>query len=226
MDNNRASFTELDLGSAKPTSVKMEEIIVTISGDLFGQYARAFVKEAYRKNPLRAEQVNLQEAEVEKYCYYLLSKRVECVQGNCTDFRKLKVLYVPAWIQHNMAMIGRVILRDQGLTLVPEMAEKSDMTYTEAVAVSEKIGMFVDDLQIVQDAMPRTENGDTDVMSTALIADYVRSLKAVTHVASTYVTAFLGMRLKEEIAMSALYRIQYDDIEFIATALTTHRGLY
>ena len=59
-----------------------------------------------------------------------------------------------------------------------------------------------------------------------MIADYVRSLKAVTHVASTYVTAFLGMRLKEEIAMSALYRIQYDDIEFIATALTTHRGLY
>lgn len=226
MDNNRASFTTLDLGSAKPTSVKMEEVVVTINGDLFGQYAKAFVKEAYRKNPLRAEQVDLQESEVEKYCYYLLMKRVECVQGNCTDFRKLKVLYVPAWIQHNMAMIGRVLLRDQGLKLVPEMGEKSDMTYTEAVAVSEKIGMFIDDLQIVQDAMPRTDEGDVDVMSTALIADYVRSLKAVTHVASTYVTAFLGMRLKEEIAMSALYRIQYDDIEFIATALTTHRGLY
>lgn len=86
--------------------------------------------------------------------------------------------------------------------------------------------MLIDDLQIVQDGMPRSSDGNVDVMSTALIAGYVRSLKRVEHVAATYVTAFLGMKLKEEVAMQTLYRVQYDDIEFIATALTSQRGLY
>jgi hypothetical protein len=104
--------------------------------------------------------------------------------------------------------------------------QESKMSFEEALVISEKIGSFQDDLQIVKDAMPRSIEGDVDVMSTALIADYVRALKPVEHVASTYVTAFLGMRLKEEAAMGALYRVQYDDVAFIASALLTQKGLY
>lgn len=226
MSNANASFSQLDLGSAKPISVPMETIEVAIGGELFGDYATAFLKEAYRKNPLRAEQVGLTSDEVQEYVKYLVTKRIQSVRGECSDFRRLKVLYIPAWIQYNLAMIGRVIIRDRGLTLVPVEDEPSSMTLEQAMKVSEKIGMFIDDLQIVQDAMPRDDRGDLDVMSTALIAGYMRSLNPVKHVASTYASAFMGLKLRQEAAFQALYRIQYDDIAFIAAALTTQRGLF
>lgn len=226
MKGDASNFTTLDLGSVKPTSVPTEIIEVKVEGDLFGNYAKAFVKEAIRKNPLRAQQVNLTEDELERYSHYLLTKRIECVVGSCADFRKLKVLFMPAWIQYNLAMIGTVLIRDRGIKLVPIDPNPSEMTFDEALAISEKIGAFEDDLQIVQDAMPRSEEGDVDVMSTALIAGYMRSLNPVKHVASTYAAAFMGLKLKEEMAFAVLYRVQYDDLQYIASALTSQRGIF
>lgn len=225
-NNSNVSFTTLDLGSGQPISVQQEVIEVEISAEnLLGDYALAFVKEAYRVNPLRAEQIELTADELTKYCHYLLFKRVQSVSDECTDFRKLKCLYIPVWIQYNLAMIGEVVIRDKGIKLVPVM-EEPEFTFEDALKVSEKVGMFEDDLQIVQDAMPRDRAGNKDVMSTALIAGYVRSLEKVEHVSSTYVTAFLGMKLREEAAFQVLYRVQYDDTAFIASALTTQRGLF
>lgn len=227
MDNAFASkFDTLDLGSVKPTSIPMQIVEVKVEGDLFSSYAKAFVAEAYRKNPLRAEQIGLTAEEVEAYSRYLVTKRIESVSNNCADFRKLKVLAMPAWIQYNLAMIGEVSIRDRGLKLVPIDSHPSSMSFDEALKVSEKISMFEDDLQIVYDAMPRSTSGDLDVMSTALIAGYMRSLNPVKHVAATYASAFMGLKLAEEMAFATLYRVQYDDIQFIATALTTQRGLY
>jgi hypothetical protein len=106
------------------------------------------------------------------------------------------------------------------------MDKESDMTLERAYQISEKIGSFERDLQIVRDAMPRSMDGNPDVMSSALIAGYVRSYKPVGHPAATYVTAFSNMKLRQEMALSALYRIQYDDVSFIQMALTTQKGLY
>lgn len=222
---NVAAFNTLDLTGTKPISVPTETIHVEVTSDnLLGNYAKAFVAEAYRVAPLRAEQVKLTEEEVQNYCEFLLYQRVLCATNECKDFRKLKVLYIPVWIQYNLSMIGLVDIRDKGLRLVPTMAEPK-MTLDEAYVVSEKIGSFERDLQIVQDAMPRDFHGDKDVMSTALIAGYVRAIEKVEHVASTYVTAFLGMKLREEAAMSVLYRVQYDDVGYIANVLTTDKRI-
>lgn len=221
-----ASFSMLDLGSAKPTSVPMETVEVKIEGDMFELYAKAFVAETYRVHPLRAEQVCLTVDEVVAYTRFLVTKRLQCVHGDCPDFRRLKALYIPVWIQYNLSMIGEVNLRDRGLKLVPVEETPSEMTLDEALKVSERIGMFYDVLQIVQDAMPRDIGGDVDVMSTALIAGYMRCLNPVEHVASTYAAAFMGMKLKEEMTYAVLYRVQYDDAAFIASALTTQRGLF
>lgn len=126
---DKVSFEGLDLGSAKPTSVPVETVVVQLtSSNILGNYARAFVKEAFRVNPLRAEQIKLEEQEVLDYCNYLLTQRVRAVQGQCHDWRKLKSLYIPSWIQYNLSMIGNVLLRDQGLRIVPEMADPSPMT--------------------------------------------------------------------------------------------------
>lgn len=226
MSINASGFETLDLTGAKPTSIPMEIIEVQISSDnLLGNYAKAFVAEAFRVAPLKAQQLNLTMEEVSSYCNYLLYQRILSVKGDCKDFRKLKVLYVPIWIQYNLSMIGEVVIREKGLRMVPTM-EASNMTFEEAVAISEKIGSLENDLQIVQDAMPRDPKGNKDVMSTALIAGYVRSIEKVEHVASTYVTAFLGMKLKEEAAMQVLYRIQYDDVAYIASVLTTEKRIF
>lgn len=221
------TFTNMDLGTGKPISVPMETIEVQVSvSDLVGDYAKAFVKEVWRVNPLRAEQVKLTEEEVLEYCNYLLTKRIEVVNDSCYDFRKLKNLYIPSYVQYVLSMIGRLVARQYGITMMPVMEETSAMTFEEAIIISDKIGAFENDLQIVIDAMPRTIDGNPDVMSTALIAGYVRSLKVLEHPSATYVTAFLDMKLKQETAFQALYRVQYDDIEFIATALTRAKGLY
>lgn len=227
MNTPNVPFAGLDLGSAKPISVPMETIEVVLSSEnLLNGYAKAFVKEATRVNPGLVEQTGITQEMVEEYSKYLLTKRIECVNSNCTDFRKLKLLYIPVWIQYNLSMIGEVIIREKGLRLIPVMDTPSDMTFDQALEISGKIGAFEDDLQMVRDAMPRKESGDRDVMSTAMIAGYVRSLEKVEHVSSTYVTAFLGMKLREEMAMKVLYRVQYDDVGFIASALLSDRGIY
>lgn len=227
MSKLSTNFEQMDLGSVQPISVQMETIEVNVEiSSLVGNYAKAFVHEAYRVNPLRAEQVSLTEEELLDYCNYLLTKRIQVINNECNDFRKLKTLYIPSYIQYVLSMIGKVVNRQFGLTMVPVMSEASKMTFSEAVAISDKIGSFENDLQIVQDAMPRDIHGNDDVMSTALIAGYVRSTKVLNHPAATYVTAFLNMSLRKETAFQVLYRVQYDDLDFIATALTAQKGLY
>lgn len=227
MENSYASFESLDLGTTKPTSIPQETIHVIIATEnLTGQYGKAFVQEARRVNPLRAEQVGLTAEEVQSYAHYLMTKRIQSVNDDCDDFRKLKVLYIPSWIQYCLSMVGKLVKRDIGLVIIPEMEHPSEMTFDEALIISDKIGAFEDDLQIVKDAMPRSMDGNEDVMSTALVADYVRALKPVEHVASTYVTAFLGMKLKEEMAFAALYRVQYDDFEYVSSVLTATKSIY
>ena len=56
-------------------------------------------------------------------------------------------------------------------------------------------------------------------MTTALIADYVRATKELAHPVTTYLTAFLGLKLREENAFKVLYRVQYDDLSYLAQAL-------
>lgn len=224
MDNN---FQNLDLGTGQPTSVPMETVDVQISSQLLVKnYAIAFVREAYRVAPLRAEQVALTSEEVVNYVDYLFTKRVECVDDNCKDWRKLKNLAIPSYVQYILSQVGTVVVRDYGLKLHPVVQTPSTMTFEDALVISDKIRAFENDLQVVVDAMPREKTGNIDVMSCALIDGYVRSFRKAEHVSSTYAAAFANMKLVQESAFNALYRVQYDDLEFIAAALAMQKGLY
>lgn len=227
MSKNIMDFKTLDLGTGAPTSVEMEVIKVEVTADdMVTDYARAFVKEAYRVAPSRAEQVKLTEDEMIAYAKFLLVKRIECIEDDCKDWRRLKSLYIPVFLQYALRMIGKVTIRKRGLTLLPVMTDRDTISLDEALVISNKVGSFEDDLQLVQDAMPRDNNGDVNVMSTALIAGYVRALNEVEHASDTYVAAFLGMKLREEQAFAVLYRTQYDDVEFIRSALTLNKRLF
>lgn len=226
--SNINGFQNLDFTSSNPCPVTTETIVVELTdSNLFDGYAKAFVNETYRVNPLKAEKVQLTEEELTRYVQYLVFQRIQCVKMDCPDYRKLKVLYIPVWIQYVISMIGQVNLRDKGLKLEPEYTKPDDlMKFDEALAVSDKIAAFESELQVVVDAMPRSIEGDADVMTTAMIDGYVRAMSKVGHVSATYVTAFMGMKLKEEAAFKVLYRVQYDDIAFITSVLTKQKGLY
>lgn len=218
-------FSQLDLGTGSPTYHHMDVVHAKISsGELLTQFAKAFVAEAARKNPLRAQVVGLTAEEVDKYCQFLLWQRVLSVKDQCKDWRKLKVLWIPCFVQHTLTLVGKVVDRQVGLTILPEM-EPVEVTLTEAIAISEKIAAFQNDLAMVMDGMPRGPLGSIDLMSTALIADAVRSYRVLQDVSQSYISVFLGLKLQEEQAMSALYRIRYDDIAYIQQALLTQRIL-
>lgn len=212
-------FINLDLGSSKPTVVSHDVIHVIIDPTLIvSGYAKAICDEAERMNPLTFEKNPLSEAELDEYFRFLLYQRVCSVTGECPLWRKLKNLYIPTFLQFAIAMVGRVDLRDRGLTLVPQM-EKPAFSFEQALDVSEKLSYHSDVLAMVKDAMPRSEEGDIDTMSSALIAGYIVSLSPVEHPIATYCAAFLGFKIKEEQAMSVLYRVSYDDVEYIRQAL-------
>lgn len=232
MENNKTvkfdqAIEDLDLSSnSKPTSVRTELIEVEVGTDsLVGDYAHAFVSEAFRVAPLSAEKIGLTEQEITDYCNFLLVKRIEQVNNNCPDWRKLKTLWIPVFIQYVLRMIGRVDIYERGLMMMPVTEVKDVISLNEAFAISEKLGSLSRDLQMVQDAMPRSIYGDKDVMTSAMIAGYARSMQDVGHVSSTYVAAFLGAKLKNEVAFKVLYRVQYDDAEFIRTALIANKAL-
>lgn len=222
-----ATFSNIDLGSPKPISVRMETVQVEIpSESLLGDFAHAFVTEGYRKNPLLAEQVQLTEEEMDKYVHYLIYQRVLQVNDQCVNYRKNKNLYIPAFIQHLIAQVGVVIVRDLGLKFMPVMECADVITFDEALVISDKVGAFERDLAIVIDGFPRSVEGDIDLMSSAVIADYVRTIKPVSHVMSTYLAAFLNLKLREESVFKVLYRVQYDDVDFIKSALLGRKELF
>lgn len=221
------NFSTLDLGSSKAIPMPLERIEVIVSNtDLVRDYAKAFVNECYRVNPLMADRVGLTPDELNSYFDFLLTMRVQSVSGNCNNWNRLKVLYIPSYYQFVLSMVGEVTDRKFGFQFVPKLEQESQMTLEEAMRISSKIGEFLDDLQIVQDAMPRNSEGDINVMGTVIIQNYVCSYREVEHPAFTYVTAMLGNKIAEDVAFSALYRIQYDDVSFIQSALTSTRVIY
>ena len=108
---------------------------------------------------------------------------------------------------------------------VPGSTDTKSYNLDAAEAFSCKLSKYRDGLQMVQNAMPSDFKGDPDVMSCAVINDYVRSLKQDTHPAAAYVAAFAGFQLVEQTSLAALYRIQYDDMNFIKGMYRGARGI-
>lgn len=211
----------------KPIPAQREIIEVEVStNDLIRDYGRAFVLEAKRRNPLEADRQELTEQELLDYCDFLLYQRVQQVNDQDVPWRQLKLLYIPSFVQYCLTLIGRLEIRDLGITLIPVFSGQPKLSLAEAKTISQKIAAFEDDLCVLQDAMPREVTGNQDVMTTVLIAGYMRSMQKVTHLAATYVSAFLNLKLKQETVFASLFRIQYDDLDYIASALATTRGIF
>lgn len=226
MENTKGNFQGLDFGTGSPSPVKMEVVYVQVRVDtLFKDYVHAFIAEAHRRMPLTAELDGaLTEEELLAYAEFLLTQRIKTIEMSCSLWRKLKVLWIPSFIQYVLSTVGEVILRQYGLKFLPKLEQPSAMTFDEAAVISDKISAFEEKLQMVRDAMPRGIEGDVDVMTCAIIDGYIRTREMVSHPSATYVAAFLNATLEKELAFKSLYRIQYDDLEFIRSAMIAGSG--
>lgn len=212
-------YSTLDLGTAKPSVVPYQEVVVEIDPTVIVDgYAEAIRVEAERMNPLTYDRVQLTSEELEKYFRFLIQQRVLSLTGNCPLWRKLKQLYIPSFLQFAISMVGIVDVKRQGIRLVPQI-EDQGVSFEDALATSDRLHYFEGELAMVKDAMPRSPEGDYDTMSTALIAGYMKSMHEVEHPIATYCAAFLGFKLREEQMFSILYRVSYDDIEYLRSTI-------
>lgn len=213
-----ASFANLDFGT-KPTTASLELISVMIDPKLvLSDYAVAYLHELQRRNSTRLQDVELSEEDLNDYFLGLLKLRVDMVKGVCKVWREAKQLLIPSWIEFTLSQIGEVIDTDYGFHFIPEF--EYDLDLQRMFDVSSKLRVFqTDGIVLHQDAFPRDTHGDKDTMSMVVIDNYVYAMNKDAHPICSYVSAFLGMKLKEETAFKLLYRVRYDDVNFIRTML-------
>lgn len=225
MTNELATRFDFSDGFTHPTPVSHDKILVNIAPSTIAEtFSKALVHECNRVSPKIFLQTPITVEEVTNYIKYLLKMR--CKQVNCESipWRKLKLLWVPDYIEMVLSQIGLVELREYGLTIQPVYEGDVAMTDEEAYLVSEKLADFMDKpLHLGQNSLPTDVKGDTEVMSCALIAETVVGMRPDYHPAATYVAAFANLQLMKESAFSALYRVKYDDISIIADALWSGR---
>lgn len=222
---NVESFSTMNFGT-KPTTSELETIAVEIDPKLMlHDYARAYAMEFYRRNPVRAEAVNITEEELAEYFTSLVALRVQCVQGKCKLWREAKALLIPAWVEFTLSQIGEVVDTDRGLRFIPTF--EKDVDIDAMLSTSNKLRSFIPDGVVLnKDALPRGIEGDYETMSMAIIGNYVNSQSKDSHPIASYVAAFLGFKLLEETSFKMLYRVRYDDVQFIKRSLLTEGAIF
>lgn len=227
----------------KISTVKHETIEVTIDPTiLLNDYARAYARELRRHNSKRftdefltwytndeGEEVQhtMDDAvlELQQYFVGLLDLRIQSVNGDCPDWRYSKQLWIPSIIQFVLTCVGVVWDVEKGLRFVPKC--DSSHNIREMLDTSMKIASFkADGLAMVKDALPRSEEGDFDVMQCAIINDYVMATHRIGHPSSSYIAALLGLQLEKSVMSSLLYRVRYDDVDYIKDMLLREKSLW
>lgn len=221
--NNVAKF-QIDYGT-RVSTIDMETISVKIDPIVILQhYAKATTQEMHRMNPERYDSVadKLLAENLHKYYAFLLAVRVKAVRGELKEWRQIRSLWMPAWVQFAISCVGEVILQDYGLKFVPDIDDDYYLKYAleDAMEMSNILRAFkVDGLSVMDDGFPRTKEGSKDTMSLALFGNYVRGPWPVSHPIFTYVAAFLGHKIAENAGYQMLYRCRYDEVNFIASML-------
>lgn len=221
------NFQNLDFGT-KPSTVSLDRVTVDINADLMiGDFASALCKEAQRRNVLKFEQLKnvLTPENVENYLLGLLAIRVESLKGQSANWRTAKMLWIPAWIQFVLSQVGTVHDRNRGLVMeIGELKHHGKLVTSysmdKLLQVSDALAAFVSDgMALVRDAMPRNEDGDQEVMTMALIDGYVCGQRVDSHPIAAYVAGFLAFKLQKEAEFKMLYRVRYEEEDFIRTYL-------
>jgi len=216
-----SSFGEYGLD--QPTAKELLTIAVEISAEsLLADYARAFVLECARLNPLLAKEIKLTPDEILTYCEFLVQRRISIVDETITDFHKIRQLLIPYWIETCLAQIGHVWIRDLGYLLVPAY-RKEVITFEQAKKISDRLSYFEDKLEIAARVMPKQREGSPDVMTLALVAAEVSGINKKATPQGVVISRFLGLKLLQESTFEILYRVNYGDLGTVTAAASTRK---
>lgn len=209
-------YQELDWGTKSGTPIKEDLIEVKIGVNLLGQhYVDAIINYVSNVCPAIQERVQLTREELLDYLKYLIFQRCAQCQYKCERWGRLKALYIPSYTQFILSQIGVFTDRKYAIKVIP-IAEFDDViSFEKAMEISERLSQFEDYLHMDNAAFPPNIEGDKIVMSSAIIADKVRSMSRELSNPMSYVVAFANMTLVREAAFSALYRTEYDDLDTI-----------
>ena len=219
-------YESMDFGTTVTTS-NFDTLTVSIDPSItIDDYSQAVVADLERRNPIRFSAINAQlegkgreplAVLIPQYIRILLSIRVQSINGSCPNWRQARELNIPPYIQYVLSQIGEVNDVDRGLKFTPSYEYQYDIQ--EALEISSLIEIFSQDgVVLLKDAFPRSRQGDKETMSLVILNNYVMGIDR-SHPAKSYITVFLGMKLKEETELKALYRIRYDDIDFVKSML-------
>lgn len=223
-----SKFSKIDLGT-KVSTAQLDTIEVTVDPNLMvKQYAEATVARMQELNPTKFNSLEISVDLIFKYFAFLILSRVQQITGSLSYFRELQKMWIPVWVQFAISCVGEVIIQDYGLRLIPVAPTDFKLiSKEEALQVSDLLAKFErDGLSIIQDAFPRTRNGDQETMAFAIVDKYVFGMKPDLHPLKSYVAAFLGQKLVQSQALGALYRCRYDDVNYVASQLLRENVLY
>ena len=235
--NDVKTFENLNFGT-KVSTVSQETVYVNVDGRMIRDYAQAYIKESRRLNPEAIAEVNLTLDELTQYFKFLLKCRVQSLSPDgLSIWRRIKQCYIPSFFQFVLSQIGIYVDYSYGLKFipvydeeVPKLKSSSDEGSDEGIdyfATSDKIAFFTHyGLAATRDAMPRNVEGDPDTMGFIISGDYVYGRRIDQHPICSYVAAFLGFKLSEDSAFKMLYRVRYDDVEFIKESLIHEEAIY
>jgi hypothetical protein len=210
-------FTGLDYGTIR-TTAKLEVIQVVIDPTVMIQdYAEGYARDLYGMNPTRYDSLGITADELYDYFKTLLEIRVVAVSSKVDHWREIRHLSIPVWIQFVLWQVGIYEDHDKGLRIVPTLGKKSlKFDISKLQEMSKKLEFFDrDGLTLAYGGFPIGPKGNEEVMSMVILNDYVNSQKENSHPYASYVAAFVGQKLLEEQAFAVLYRIRYDEINFI-----------
>lgn len=218
------NYSTLDYGT-KITTTSMIEVQVGLNPEvMILDFAQAYSDELKRLNPIKARELDITPDDVYYYFQAILAFRIKSINNSSRDWREGKQLAIPSWIQHTISQIGIVYDRVRGLKFTPTY--EFDYDIKKIQTISNNLQAFEKDgLMLHTDAFPREREGNPDVMGMAILDDYVQSVTDKAHPVASYVAAFVGAKLAQEQTFSILYRVRYDDVEFIASQLINDRKL-
>lgn len=227
----QAEFQNLNFGTTVTTSEYQTIEIIIDPHFMMDDYAIGLAHDLERRNPVRYHAVedqftksgqNLEDILI-KYVSDLAKLRVQMIKRTCKVFREAKLLAIPPYIQFALSQIGQVYDPDHGKLFVPYMEEDHlDLTMDQMYKVTEVLRTFESDgIVVFYDAFPRDQLGDRETMSFALIDGFVRNPDKYPHPAKSYIAVFLGMKLRQESELKALYSVRYDNVDFVKHALLT-----
>lgn len=208
----------------KPVPAAYETIEVEVSLEsIFNEYMDALLWKVQTdpRGSKLDEQLHLSGEDVRMYLGYILQQRVLRCNGGKVNFTLLNELWVPSFFITAMSLIGNYSDPQTGLTFRLKTSDSTEYSEEEIQKIAFKFAMLRDVIQSVRGAAPRSTDGDPEVMTTACIGNHVRSMAEVSHPLMTYFTAFLSAKVAEEVGMKGLYKLQYDNLDYLANVFRT-----